>query len=345
MLRRNALLLVGLAVLPFSRSSAPAQTPPSAADPASLLDSARQKNGLNGPDVRPWHIHGNYKLYDDKGKIEDEGVYEEWWLSPTKYKVSFASPHFAQTDYAIGDALLRDGAQEWANGFEYALREQLISPLPLAPELTDFHLEMQTNKTNMRCVSMVYPIRPGVRISGDFFPVACFEPAAPILRVGSLGNSRNTIYNQLVSFEGHYVAKQLQVVQSGKLRAELDVDTVESWNDRADSALSPPSTAKLVNLAAISFPESSSQAFPMALRKAIPEYPQVAKSMRIVGTVRVRTSVSANGHVSSTKVIDGPPYLRQAAEDAVKQWIYRPPMLLGAPRPFEAEVKVIFNLG
>src|SRR5262245_25641727 len=92
MLRRYVLLLVGLAVLSCVLSSSFAQAPHSPG-PAELLESARLKNGLTGADVRPWHIHGNYKIYNETGQAEVEGTYEEWWLSPTRYKLSFANSH------------------------------------------------------------------------------------------------------------------------------------------------------------------------------------------------------------------------------------------------------------
>jgi hypothetical protein len=82
--------------------------------------------------VHPWHIHGTYKVYNEKGTPMSEGTYEEWWVGPAKYKRSFASSIFTQTDYADGTKLLRDGFQGWWSGFELRLREHsstLFQPL------------------------------------------------------------------------------------------------------------------------------------------------------------------------------------------------------------------------
>ena len=76
-------------------------------DPAALLSLGHDKNGLNSSDVKPWHIRGNYTFYDSDGKVEDKGVYEEWWISEKQYKRSFSGTNFAQAEFATGDGLFR----------------------------------------------------------------------------------------------------------------------------------------------------------------------------------------------------------------------------------------------
>jgi protein TonB len=74
-------------------------------------------------------------------------------------------------------------------------------------------------------------------------------------------------------------------------------------------------------------------------------YPSLAKSKRIDGTVNIRATIGVDGHIDSMQPIDGPMLLRQAAFDAVHQWIYRPFDLMGQPRPVEIEIHVVFTLG
>ncbi len=110
------------------------------ADPTALMTLAHERNGLTGSGVKPWHMHGTYHSYKD-GKPEYEGTYEEWWISPTQYKVSFSNPKETQTDFATGTALLRDGAQEWLNGPELLLRSSVVDPLPDPAQLKDYASE------------------------------------------------------------------------------------------------------------------------------------------------------------------------------------------------------------
>jgi TonB family protein len=51
-----------------------------------------------------------------------------------------------------------------------------------------------------------------------------------------------------------------------------------------------------------------------------PLYPELARRMRIGGTVKLQLVIAKDGTVKSTKVIGGPPLLIDASVDAVKRW-------------------------
>jgi protein TonB len=77
------------------------------------------------------------------------------------------------------------------------------------------------------------------------------------------------------------------------------------------------------------------------LRRRDPEYPKLARESGASGVVELTATVGADGHVKAVKVVRGHPLLRQAAVDAVKQWIYRPTMLNGSP--VETQTQVLLN--
>jgi len=58
--------------------------------------------------------------------------------------------------------------------------------------------------------------------------------------------------------------------------------------------------------------------------KVSPLYPELARRMRITGTVRLQVVVAPNGQVKNTKAIGGHPILVNAAMDAMKQWKFEP---------------------
>ncbi|MGA7138518.1 MAG: energy transducer TonB [Terriglobales bacterium] len=51
-----------------------------------------------------------------------------------------------------------------------------------------------------------------------------------------------------------------------------------------------------------------------------PVYSDLARRMKITGTVKVRVIVAANGSVKTASLIGGHPVLANAALDAVKRW-------------------------
>jgi len=60
------------------------------------------------------------------------------------------------------------------------------------------------------------------------------------------------------------------------------------------------------------------------VNRVVPSYPEMARSMRIRGAVRIEAVVAPNGVVKSTNIIGGHPLLAQSAEQAVHKWKWEP---------------------
>jgi TonB family protein len=72
--------------------------------------------------------------------------------------------------------------------------------------------------------------------------------------------------------------------------------------------------------------------------KVMPEYPALAKQMNVTGKVKIETTVAADGHVLSTRVVGGSPLLVNAALTALKQWRFEP-----APKDTTEVIEFEFN--
>ncbi len=68
--------------------------------------------------------------------------------------------------------------------------------------------------------------------------------------------------------------------------------------------------------------DTSSEATPT--HKVLPTLPTLARSSQTQGSVNVAVVIDEQGNVISAKAIDGPVVLRQAAENAARQWKFRP---------------------
>ena len=55
-----------------------------------------------------------------------------------------------------------------------------------------------------------------------------------------------------------------------------------------------------------------------------PFYPELARKMKITGTVKIEVTVAPNGTVKEARVIGGHPVLANAALDAAKKWRFEP---------------------
>ena len=58
--------------------------------------------------------------------------------------------------------------------------------------------------------------------------------------------------------------------------------------------------------------------------KIPPQYPEIAKRMNIVGSVKLAVQIAPNGTVKTVKPLGGHPLLIDSAVAAVKQWKYEP---------------------
>jgi TonB family protein len=84
--------------------------------------------------------------------------------------------------------------------------------------------------------------------------------------------------------------------------------------------------------------QESSEAIRKVVLRVTPQYPSLARSMNIRGTVRVEVSVAPNGTVKSLEVRGGHPVLADAAQNALRQWRWEP-----APHETHETVEVKFH--
>lgn len=67
------------------------------------------------------------------------------------------------------------------------------------------------------------------------------------------------------------------------------------------------------------------------IKRVAPVYPPLAVQAKIVGTVSLEAIIDETGNVIWAKAVSGPPLLRDAAVEALRQWKFEPAMFDGAP--------------
>lgn len=70
-----------------------------------------------------------------------------------------------------------------------------------------------------------------------------------------------------------------------------------------------------------------------------PQYPNLARSMRLQGNVKAEVLVAPNGTVKSVEIKGGHPLLGQAAQNAIREWKWEP-----APHETHEIVELKFTL-
>lgn len=82
----------------------------------------------------------------------------------------------------------------------------------------------------------------------------------------------------------------------------------------------------------------------MLVHRVDPEYPSIAKTMHLSGTVILRATIGTDGEVRNLEVESGHPILAEASRRAVLQWRYRPTTLNGQAVEVQTEITVKFIL-
>ena len=82
---------------------------------------------------------------------------------------------------------------------------------------------------------------------------------------------------------------------------------------------------------------------PTRTRYVEPVYPAIAVVARVEGTVYLEAVIDRTGAVRDVRLLKGMPLLNDAAMDAVRQWLYSPTLLNGAPVEIVMTVSVSFR--
>jgi periplasmic protein TonB len=83
---------------------------------------------------------------------------------------------------------------------------------------------------------------------------------------------------------------------------------------------------------------------PEVVTKVPPEYPDLARSAGVDGTVNVQALVGKDGRVKDTRVVKSIPMLDEAALKAVRQWVFKPALSNNKPVAVWVAVPVRFTL-
>ena len=79
-------------------------------------------------------------------------------------------------------------------------------------------------------------------------------------------------------------------------------------------------------------------------RQVQPNYPLLAKEMKVQGAVVLEALIGRDGNIQDLHVLSGPTILSTAAREAVKQWRFRPYLQSGQAVETEARITVNFTI-
>ncbi|HVY91238.1 MAG TPA: energy transducer TonB, partial [Bryobacteraceae bacterium] len=227
------------------------------------------------------------------------------------------------------------------------------------------------NATRVVNITFTKPPQPSVS-SVDMVPMPSATPVPPAVRMmsqpqtasaapGPSPTVQNIIVNGLPDDAANRLRAELPVHVGDAFTTDLrrkTLDAANHFDEHLTVSMSNASGEATLTITAPYAPPQASPAPPVDAQRigaAVqaanlisaekPVYPPLAKMARQQGTVSLETTIGTNGTVEDMKVLPGaPPLLVQAAMNAVRNWVYKPTMLNGAPTRVVTTVSVNFKL-
>src|SRR5579863_1525542 len=158
-------------------------------------------------------------------------------------------------------------------------------------------------------------------------------PAAPAMAATTTRTVLPPLEVEVVAGDSHRTIRP----GSNSLRVDLQPGTAPQRDE------SPETTANVTNNAAERVQISRDTA-DVVTRSVRPGYPLLARQMKVQGSVILQALISKDGAIQDLRVVSGPPILASAAQDAVRQWHFKPHYQGSEAVETQAKITVNFTI-
>ena len=295
------------------------------------LVARRSVSGLSSAELQPWHIVIAYDQFDEDGDNVHSGVVEEFWAGMHKSSINFKSDELSQTDFVTDRGAYRAGDQRWQKQNESEARLAVIDPFANAEALQGLRLtpiERNFSEHTLRC-DVFERTSGGISSPNQY----CYDTKDSALRYVRGPGWWQIAYNEIVLFQGKFVARNVEVTDGGHPFLKLRVMKLEKLDPLAESEFLPPPEA--VNLSGVRVSGVSTKPL-----KAVPIDPSALSSLPKF-EVMVQIVIGKDGKVIEAKAISGPREAYRAAESAARKLVYLPNLVAG--QPSEVETIIMFS--
>jgi TonB family protein len=132
-----------------------------------------------------------------------------------------------------------------------------------------------------------------------------------------------------------------QVVEPGSPSVAVDLQPSQSARETTAAG---SETARSAVVAAGEHVQMSSDTRQALTRPVRPEYPLLARQMKVQGAVLLSALIGKDGGIQNLQVLSGPAILADAAREAVRQWRFKPYFQNGQPVETQAKITVDFTI-
>jgi TonB family protein len=338
----NRFLLVALcafAVAPVSHAEDKAAT-------QARLQRADAATRLDDPELKPWYLKVNFSLFDDSGKLAEQGTLEEWWAGPSLYKRTITSPSYTSTTIVNKTGHFRTAGTPQTPFLLEQLERQIVHPMPGDSEVSGSSPQLQKpaeGSPPIDCVMLNQPLRGVPFPQIGLFPTYCMVPGKDMVQVSydygsfmALRSAMGMFQKRVIPIDLALSLNRVQAVASHlvmlKVAPLTDADFVAGTGmepvdpQRVHAEYRDLKATQIANIA--------------------PVVPVGVKPSAMSEPVVVRVRLGTDGRVHFIRLVQTPdPLLATSAMAAVLRWTFEPHLVDGKPAEVEMNIPVMFSKG
>ena len=176
--------------------------------------------------------------------------------------------------------------------------------------------------------------KPKHQVAAQAKPPAPPSPSAPAAATTTARTVLPPLEVEVVAGDTH------RTIRPGSSSVRVDLQPGTPPQAVTDTA-SDTRTAASVTSNASEHVEMSADASEIVSKPVKPNYPLLARQMKVEGSVILQALIGKDGIIQNLRVVSGPHILASAAQDAVRQWHFRPH--LQGTEAVETQAKITVN--
>jgi protein TonB len=171
-------------------------------------------------------------------------------------------------------------------------------------------------------------------------PEAPADPSAPPITATTTRTVLPPLEVEVVAGDVH----RSLLPGSNSVRVDLEAGSPPQGVSEAPAPADAADTAASVTSNAAERVQMSADTVEIVSQPVKPGYPLMARQMKVQGSVILQAMIGRDGLIQDLRVLSGPPILASAAQEAVKQWHFKPHFQGAAPVETVARITVNFTI-
>ena len=169
-------------------------------------------------------------------------------------------------------------------------------------------------------------------------PATAAKPEAPPMAVQAQRTVLPPLEVEVVAGDNH------RTVRPGSNSVRLDLQPGVPPQTTAEPATEPGSDTAASSTRDAAEKVEMSSGEQLVTRTVRPNYPMLARQAKVQGSVVLQVLIGRDGVIQNLHVVSGPPILATAAQDAVRQWRFKPHMVGSETVETQAKITVNFTI-